>query len=272
MNPWAINPTWQNYSSMIREATAAAEARTGFERSHHLTAALYFGIASLEAFINRHARTFLEPTHSTSDIYEIVRTGSLRGQGKDSTLLKKLKNWPKTITGKDILLRPETWENIAQFNDLRGDLTHIKTTGHDVYSLLDTIEPNTIIDTAAEYIAQFHAADDTRFPYWLWGWNYLNPQMSGYEIMQINSQQFVISMQSIGYNVPAKLVAHNEEWQRQYMTNMAGYTQVSSVLRSLAECEQRNPRFPLQPVLCRRWWDPSHQATCGMRGPIEPAL
>jgi hypothetical protein len=248
MNPWVINPMWQNYSSMIREAAAAAEARTGFERAHHLTAALYFGIAALEAFVNRRARLFLEPTHTEDQIFEIIRNGSLRGRGKDSTLLKKLKNWPKAIIGSDIVLRPETWEHIAQFNGLRGDLTHLKTSGHDVYSLLDTIDPDTVIATVAEYIAQFYSAEGTRFPYWLWGWNYLNPQMNGYEIMQINAQQFVISMQAIGYEVAAKLVAHNEGWQKQYMSDMAGYTAVSNVLRSLRDCERRNPRFPLQPV------------------------
>jgi len=51
MNPWAVNPAWQNFSSLFREASTAREAKTGMERSHHLTASLYFGIAALEAFL-----------------------------------------------------------------------------------------------------------------------------------------------------------------------------------------------------------------------------
>jgi hypothetical protein len=272
MNPWAINPAWQNYSSMVREATAAADARTGFERAHHLTAALYFGVASLEAFINQKTRSFLEPTHSTEAILDIVRNGSLRAPRKDRTLISKLKKWPAVIVRAEPMLRPATWERIVEFNSLRSDLTHIKTTGHDVYSLLDTVTPDTVIDTVAEYIAQYHAAEGTRFPYWLWGWNYLNPKMHGYEIMQINAQQFVFSMQALGYDVPAAMVEHNEGWQRQYMSDMAGYASVAAALRSLEQCQQRHPRFPLQPVLCRRWWLPDHQTTCGARGPLEPAL
>jgi hypothetical protein len=48
MSPWVVNPAWQNFSSMYREAVAAGEAKTGMERSHHLTAALYFGISALD--------------------------------------------------------------------------------------------------------------------------------------------------------------------------------------------------------------------------------
>jgi hypothetical protein len=51
MNPWAVDPCWQNFSSLYREAVTAHEAKTGMERSHHLTASLYFGIAALEAFL-----------------------------------------------------------------------------------------------------------------------------------------------------------------------------------------------------------------------------
>jgi hypothetical protein len=271
MNPWIINPSWQNYSSMIREATAACDARTGFERAHHLTAALYFGIASLEAFINQKTRAFLEPTHDAKAIYDVIRGGSLRAKGKDQTLLSKLKHWPAVLTGKSPVLQTETWDRIAQFNGLRGDLTHIKTTGHDVYSLLDTIAPDTVIDAVAEYIAQYHASAGTRFPYWLWGWNYLNPQVNGYEIMPVNAQQFVFSMQAMGYDVPAAMVEHNEGWQRMYMSDMTGYASVAAVLRTMDQCQQRHPRFPLQPVLCRRWWLPEHQSACGAHGPFEAA-
>ena len=49
MNPWIPYPPWQNFSSMFREAITAQEARTGMEKSHHLTASLYFGIAALRA-------------------------------------------------------------------------------------------------------------------------------------------------------------------------------------------------------------------------------
>jgi hypothetical protein len=64
MNPWAVNPAWQNFSSLFREAVTAVEARTGMERSHHLTASLYFGIAALEAFLNQKMRLHLHATKS----------------------------------------------------------------------------------------------------------------------------------------------------------------------------------------------------------------
>jgi len=29
MNPWAVNPAWQNFSSLVREAATADSCRTG---------------------------------------------------------------------------------------------------------------------------------------------------------------------------------------------------------------------------------------------------
>jgi hypothetical protein len=54
-----VNPAWQNFSSMFREVTDAREAKTAMEKSHHLAAALYFGIATLEAFLNGKMRAHL---------------------------------------------------------------------------------------------------------------------------------------------------------------------------------------------------------------------
>jgi len=62
METWIPYPPWQNFSSLFREATTALDAKTGMERSHHLTAALYFGLAALEAFLNEQMRKHLSPT------------------------------------------------------------------------------------------------------------------------------------------------------------------------------------------------------------------
>jgi len=35
MSPWMVNPAWQNFSSLYREAVAAEEAKTGVFSGYH---------------------------------------------------------------------------------------------------------------------------------------------------------------------------------------------------------------------------------------------
>src|SRR6266404_4561189 len=116
MNPWAVNPAWQNISSLHREAIAAREAKTGMERSHHLTASLYFGIAALEAFLNQKMRVHLN-AKSEEEIFDVLRKGQI---------ISKLKKWPAELLRKPLNIKDKTLELITMFNDIRGDLTHPK--------------------------------------------------------------------------------------------------------------------------------------------------
>jgi len=68
---WIPDPTWQNFSSLFREATAAREATTGMEHAHHLTAALYAGLSSTEAFLNEKMRRHLS-SKSDKEINDVV--------------------------------------------------------------------------------------------------------------------------------------------------------------------------------------------------------
>lgn len=263
MNPWSINPSWQNFSSMVREAVAVQEARTGMERSHHLTAALYFGVAALEAFINGRTRSFLRDQHSEQEIVDVLRYGRLRTLKKADGLLDKLSAWPEILMGRPMALREGSMDTLDRFNRIRGDLTHIKTTGEDLYRTLVETDPTAVVDVVAEYIAQYHQADGSRFPYWLWGWNYLNPRPGSYEIMLINNQQFVHSMRALGWPVASDQAAASSAWEQQYMSDYTGYRSVSTALAAVDGCEPKHIRFPFQPKLCRRWWAPEHHVTCG---------
>lgn len=124
IKPWIADPAWQNFSSLVREATTAQEASTGMEKSHHLTASLYFGIAALEAFLNDKMRVHLEATKSEQEIVGVVRKGQI---------ISKLKNWPTSLLGTPFNVNQRTLDLITVFNDVRGELTHPKTHGHDTY-------------------------------------------------------------------------------------------------------------------------------------------
>jgi hypothetical protein len=119
LNPWLVEPLWQNFSSLYREAITAQDAKTGMERSHHLTASLYFGIAALEAFLNKQMRDRLKAYNSEEEeILNILRKPSV---------LSKIKKWPQEILGRPMPLREETLTILCDFNEIRGDLTHPKT-------------------------------------------------------------------------------------------------------------------------------------------------
>jgi hypothetical protein len=84
---WIPDPTWQNFSSLFREATSAQEARTGMERAHHLTAALYAGLSSIEAFLNAKMRSRMS-SQTEEEINDVLRKAEFK---------TKIRKWPSEI-------------------------------------------------------------------------------------------------------------------------------------------------------------------------------
>lgn len=254
MNPWSTNPAWQNFSSLFREATTTQEARTAIEKSHHLTASPYFGIAALEAFLNEKMRARLSASKSEEEIFDVLRK---------ERFMSKLEKWPSELLGKSLALNDGTLDLIRFFNDVRGDLTHPKTQGHDIYQKLEIVEPNSVIDSVAEYIVRFHETEGTTFPYWIFGWNYLNPRPGIHEIFLINDQQFCFSLQALGFQVPAAAYGEAEAWRTRYLGTFDGYVAIKQSLDAVERCEPKFDRFPFKPILCRRWWTTEHHRSCG---------
>ena len=255
---WSAFPAWQNFSSLFREACAAVDAPTNMEKSHHLTASLYFGIAALEAFLNLQMRLHLAPHRTPDEIFERLRRSYFRD---------KLTSWPDEICGRTVPIPDKALESIWLFNDVRGDLTHPKSVGPDIYERLFELEPGSVVDAVAQYIVAFHEARETHYPYWIFGWNYLNPRRDSHEIMLINEQQFCHSLSAIGFDVPAFDFARAAVWQDRYLTGLKGYRTIRDALDGAKGCEPKIDRFPYQPKLCRRWWAAEHQQTCGRVSP-----
>ena len=242
---------------MYRESRTAANAVSGMEVSHHISATLYFGISALEAFLNQRMRLHLRGA-TEDEIFEVLRK---------ATVATKIKKWPRQILGASVSLRPETLERLFFYNDVRGDLTHPKYSDHRDYEQLQELDPKDVVDAVAEYIAQFLLAAGEPFRYWLWGWNYLAPSLSGYDIALLPETQVAWSMRSLGFHRLRGERLTNEAWRAKYMKGYAAYSEVAAFLEGLDCCEPKHKEFPYQPKLCRRWWDPEHQATCGMVTP-----
>lgn len=254
ISPWFIHATWQNFSSLVREATTAQEAGTGMERSHHLTASLYFGIAALEAFLNEKMRTHLDPIELEENIVDALRK---------TKLITKVKSWPEEIIGKELTVSKGTLHLITFFNGLRGELTHPKTRGHEVYAKLQQVDPVSIISSVGEYIARYHEAEGSTFPYWLFGWNYLNPRPNSYEIILINDQQFRSSILALRLGGQVEAYSRAEQWRSHYLGTFHGYEALRKALDLSTHCEPKSSLFPFQPILCRRWWTGEHHSSCG---------
>jgi len=182
---------------------------------------------------------------------------------RKSTIIDKLKKWPTKLIGKPLKLSEGTIDLLTVFNDVRGNLTHPKTEGRDLYEQLEGIDPGSVEDAVAEFMVRYHEAENTRYPYWIFGWNYLNPRPDSYEIFIINDQQFTFSLQAIGFQVPAGSYGASEAWLNKYLGTYEGYKLILNELNKLDRCEPKFDRFPFKPVLCRRWWKPEHQQSCG---------
>lgn len=256
---WVLEPTWQNFSSMYREAVCAQDASSGMEVSHHRMATLYFGIATIECFLNREmTRHQLHIGKEHDEIHE---------QLFDSYFRNKIKKWPKEITGRELSLRPNTIESILAINDLRGNLTHLKNYWPDVFEELGRTDPMDVVELVAEYVIAFHHAKGQLFPYWVWGWNYLCPNRDGYQISLLPDTQFFHSLSALGYKPQLQPFRLSREHGQEFLSSFDGYQKLGKFLRSLDKCEPKSDVAPHQPKLCRRWWEPAHQKSCGAATP-----
>ncbi len=255
--PYPVDPTWQNFCSLYREACTTDEVVTAVEKSHHMMAALYFGISAIEAFLNGQMRAHLRGTKSPEDVLKLLRSAKFRD---------KLKEWPIEITKQRSLVPAEALELITLCNDIRGDLTHPKVANHEIYEDLLEIGAADVVDAVAKYIVAFHQAQGTTYPYWVFGWNYLNPRTDTYEIIVLNEQQFQHSLSALGCRVRMQWPDY-DEWMRMYMGGLEGYEAIRTALLGMDRCEPKWVRFPHQPKLCRRWWTTDHHKTCGHASP-----
>ncbi|MGH7955145.1 MAG: hypothetical protein ACREOZ_04210, partial [Gloeomargaritales cyanobacterium] len=222
MNPWLIYPTWQNFSSLFRETTIAAEEKTEFLRYHHLTAALYFAISSIESLLNEKYRVRLEfERRSEEEIVLILRK---------HRFAEKFSQWPTLICGKEVRVSNDLKTILTDFNEIRGHLTHPKTRGHEIYAKLEKVNGQQLLEAVAEYAITVFSGLGESYPYWLFGWNYLNPDRNGDDPSRINNQQFLHSLEYFGMNVPAFNARNANAWENAHMKDFQGYKTIAQFL------------------------------------------
>lgn len=267
MNPWLINPPWQHFCSLVRETASASDEGVRFLRYHHETSALYYAVSFVEAFLNRKMREVMtKQGKPEQEIYDALRDGS-------GGFAKKLKKWPSEICGKPITVSDPLQKVLIEANELRSDLTHVKTQGHDIYADLESVNLPDIVTGVAEYAIVITDGLGEQFPYWLFGWNFFNPNDNSPWLL--SSGDFHMAMDSLGLKGISPEYHSQQKWLNENLRTVAGYRKLKAVLDAGPDCSPFWPRFPLRPLLCKRWWDARTFAKAKEeaedREPVDPA-
>lgn len=242
---------------MVRELSDVRDARSEVHAQHHVRAALYFGIGSVEAFLNEQMRTKMSGDGSSE---EQIFTALRRTRWND-----KLKSWPTNLAGRS--LPASTIDAVKDLSDLRGEVTHPKAKDHSIYLRLDELllTPDEMRLRIAEYMVRLLSSMGKPYPFYLHGRVFVG--MGGdwnRPIVDTDNQQFMFALANLGFRVPAGPIVEMDAWERACMSSWEGFLQGEAALAN-APCQTLNPIFPYAPRLCRRWWDPTHVEICGGR-------
>jgi len=252
---WSANPLWENYSSLCQEAYLATQGHNLFIRNHHLKAALYFGIGSIESFLNETMRREMTSCGATEDeIYNALRKPGFA---------EKLKKWPARLAKQDVSISTDFKELVTYYQDIRNEITHPKRKDHSLYKELDEIKIEEFPALVAEFIIKVIESRKEIFQYWLLGWNQLGMNGDFTYAFLSNNYEFVKLLRIFGYDIPQD-ATYDEGWQRANMCTFEHYKDLLAILPK-DHCQYETSRFPAMPRFCQKWWDEEHIRTCGKR-------
>ena len=234
---------------MCQEAYLAGKATNTFDRYHHASACLYFGVGAIEAFLNKKIRERFAGAKSEEDLLKMLRV---------TALMKKVNEWPSVLCGVQISVPSELVAALDDFRLLRGEVTHQKRRDHSLFSDLDVTKPQVLVDAVSRYQIVILEHLKQTFPYWLLGWNYVGLNNDPEAPCLLNNQQFRYSLCALGEKVPATDYDAATEWECTHMTSWSGFLQLKATLDGKSvDIEPLNSRLPMKPRLTRIWWDPS---------------
>lgn len=247
---WNVNPVWENHCAMVQEATLCEESKDDFSRCHHLRACLYFGIGTLESFLNQQIREKLTQEGKSEDkIYKKIRYTGFE---------EKRKKWVLKICGDDACLPAEYSEVIHDFNILRGDVTHPKDRDHAIYPRLEGCDYKRFVEVITESIVFIFERKNEVFPYWLLGWNYVGFNFDAAWPNLGNNDGFLFSLRNMGYHFECSpaMSGYSDHWINENMTSQDGYKHLKTFfMQYTEEIEPQRITIGLPPRLTSRWWD-----------------
>lgn len=246
---WNVNPTWHHCTSMYQESYFAENATDNQERYHHFRGCLYFGIGTVESFINEEIREFLKDAGSDQ--------AKIDKEIEDKNIGSKFKKYLPRITETEINVPDSMREIFDAFRDMRNEVTHPSHEDHSIYQELDEADPDVLVETVTEFLVLIHEGKRESFPYWLLGWNYVGCDGDPTKLTMGNLKNcFLHSLKRFGFDVPAFRVNEADRWTESNMKTLDGFRELKEQFSKLPhEIEPVDPRFPDRPRLTERWWD-----------------
>lgn len=243
---WNVDDTWLSFSSMFQEACISSSINDESLKYHHQTAAILFGVCSVESFMNKAIRKKMTVSETNEDV--IIKTL------KNLRLKDKLIVWPEKINIQQI--PKEHLDIFFEFFYLRHEITHRKRVDHSLYKELEETNIGSLVKSIQYILVHLYCNTEDTFPYWLLGWNYVGINFDKTKLCLINNQQFHYSLQRFGFNVPAASYYHTLEWDKQFMSSINGFSILKdNVHDKCPDIEPQHPVFPKAPRLTKRWWD-----------------
>lgn len=246
---WNVNPTWHHCTSMYQESHFAENADDQQERYHHFRACLYFGIGTVESFLNEEIRDFMKDQgHDEEAINEEI---------KNKNIGNKLKEYLPRITEKAIDIPNDMREVFDAFRDMRNEVTHPSHEDHSIYQELDEANSKVLVQTVTEFLALVYEAKQERFPFWILGWNYVGSDGDPTKLTMGNYMNcFMPSLYSLGFDVPSGEAGKVENFVDNNFTTLDKFRDWRSKLQNLDKnIEPFDERFPQKPRLTNEWWN-----------------
>jgi len=252
---WNVNTTWHNFSSLCQECQMVLESPNEFLKYHHLRAALYFGLGSIESFLNQAMRGHLQKAGKPEEVIfkKLRRTG----------LKDKMTKWPTELAISEVEIPTKVISTISKCRDIRDEVTHPKNRDHSIYRELDDLSVGNLNTTVGEFIVLVLQGRGEVFPYWLLSWNFIGMGSDRNHPCFLDNQQFIFALSHLGFEFNVNEPTIGERWQRDNMSSLGGYKDLGKRLASFGRCERKDSRFPYLPRLCNRWWDSNHMQRCG---------
>lgn len=242
---WNSNHAWHYCSSMFYEAHLIAAAQNEFIRYHHVRSCVYFGVSTVEAFLNQSMRQHMKEAGADEEaIFKKLRRTSLD---------EKRRDWPAELCGRPVTFDPAT-EQVFNYNKgIRDEVTHPKRRDQSIYPQLDSFNARSFTEAVALTLVGVYEGLAKPFPYWVLGWNFvgLNGD-AAWPMETANLNSFYPSLRTMGF----KLGHYDVNWDHNNMVTAVDYMRLVAALNTYPDdIEPYTPRFPSKPRLTRRWWD-----------------
>lgn len=239
---WNVNPTWTSFSAMIQDGTMYYISDTQFEKNKLSKSCLYFGITSVESFLNQEIRDSMkENGASDNEILETVCGGRRRKKWLESSPIGSI-------------YRDDIYKKFIYYKEIRNEVTHPTRKDQLINDYIEVIDTNEVIDVVKYILVKTCENQNKEFQYWMLGWNYIGYNFNDYELYLSNNLNgffhSLMRMRLLGLEINYQM-----DFSKRHMTGYSSFLNLQEKLSSYPfDIEAVDPGVS-RPRLTRKWWD-----------------